>query len=101
MITYAQKRAIVRARQEREAMREAGYRRHETDWEIHRGGAFGQVILDVKISADRKEVWTKVGYPEGATLLPRQQHMFRQVQTYGVASPTREQLEANGEWPWG
>lgn len=40
-----------------------GYRRHETDWEIHRGGRYDEVILDAVISTDGKYVYTKIGKP--------------------------------------
>lgn len=39
----------------------AGYRRFETDWEIHRGYRWRDVILDAKVSVDGKYVWTKIG----------------------------------------
>lgn len=48
-------------RREERTLRAAGYRRHETDWEIHRGYRHRDVILDAKISADGKYVWTKIG----------------------------------------
>jgi hypothetical protein len=41
-------------------MTSLGYRKHETDWEIHRGGRHDEVISDVKISCDGKYVWTKL-----------------------------------------
>lgn len=43
-----------------------GYRKHETDWEIHRGiGAIKNWrILDAKISADGMYVFTKIGPPK-------------------------------------
>jgi hypothetical protein len=49
------------ARQEAEELTAAGYRRHETDWEIHRGGRMGDAIVDAKISVCGKYVWTKLG----------------------------------------
>jgi hypothetical protein len=39
----------------------AGYRRHETDWEIIHGGRYDEVIVDAVISVDGKYVWTKLG----------------------------------------
>lgn len=43
-----------------------GYRRHETDWEIHRGGRYDEVIIDAVISSDGKYVYTKLGKPTEA-----------------------------------
>lgn len=45
-------------------MEAAGFRKHETDWEIHRGGRWNERIVDVKISVDGKYVWTKLGKME-------------------------------------
>ena len=57
-------RGALQIRREDRRMKALGYRKHETDWEIHRGlGATDQVILDAQISADGKYVWTKVGRP--------------------------------------
>jgi hypothetical protein len=62
-ITDFTRRALESRREDRR-MKALGYRKHETDWEIHRGlGATDQVILDAKISGDGKYVWTKVGVP--------------------------------------
>ena len=63
--TYAEKRVLAKRRaakriEERE-MTAAGYRKHETDWEIHRGDRYREVIIDAKVSADGKYVWTKLG----------------------------------------
>lgn len=60
-ITYARKRELVRYRQEARRMESAGYRRHETDWEIVRGARQSEVIVDAVISRDGKSVWTKLG----------------------------------------
>lgn len=50
-------------RREEKRMRDLGYRRHETDWEIVRGfGRTSEVILDAKISCDGKGVWTLIGH---------------------------------------
>lgn len=55
-------RWALRVRREDKRMTAAGYRRHETDWEIIRGlGRHEEVILDARISVDGKYVWTKVG----------------------------------------
>lgn len=53
------KRALAFRRESRE-MKRRGYRRHETDWEIHRGGKIGQKIIDAVISVDGKYVYTKI-----------------------------------------
>ena len=42
-------------------MERAGYQRHETDWEIHRGGRYDEVIVDAKISVCGKYVYTLLG----------------------------------------
>ncbi len=54
------RRALAFRRQERELTRQ-GYRRHETDWEIHRGFRVREVIVDAKISVCGKYVYTKLG----------------------------------------
>ena len=50
----------LKARREHRIMTACGYKKHETDWEIHRGAKVGQKIVDVKISADGRHVWTKI-----------------------------------------
>ena len=61
------RRVLANRRQHRELTNQ-GYRRHETDWEIHRGFAAsaGNVILDAKVSACGLYVYTKVGRKEAA-----------------------------------
>jgi hypothetical protein len=63
--SFAEKRRIVAARrvwrEEEASMTALGYRRHETDWEIHRGYRCREVIIDAKISQDGKYVWTLIG----------------------------------------
>ena len=61
-ITALTRRALAFRREERALTRD-GYRRHETDWEIHRGGRYDEVIVDAKISACGKYVYTKLGKP--------------------------------------
>ncbi len=61
-VTDVTRRALAVRREER-TMASAGYRKHETDWEIIRGFNWDDVIVDVKISADRRHVWTKLGKP--------------------------------------
>ncbi len=63
--SYAWKREMVRrrraVREERERMEAAGYRKHETDWEIHRGARWRERIIDAVVSQDGLYVWTKLG----------------------------------------
>lgn len=54
------KRAIPLRRQARK-LSAAGYRQHETDWEIIRGVRHDEIIVDAVISVDGKSVWTKIG----------------------------------------
>jgi hypothetical protein len=54
------RRALAFRRQERALLAE-GYRRHETDWEIHRGFRRDHVIVDARVSVDGKYVYTKLG----------------------------------------
>lgn len=61
-VTARTRRALAFRRQARELTRR-GYRCHETDWEIHRGGRQGERILDAVISTDGKYVYTKIGKP--------------------------------------
>lgn len=60
MVTTFTRRALS-VRREKKRLEAAGYRRHETDWEIHRGASFGKVITDAVISADGLYVYTKIG----------------------------------------
>jgi hypothetical protein len=57
-------RCALASRREARRMTAAGYRLCETDWEILRGGKWDQVIVDAKVSVDRKYVWTKIGSPD-------------------------------------
>ena len=52
--------ALVRRREARDLLAR-GYRRHETDWEVVRGGRWRERIVDAKVSADGKHVWTLIG----------------------------------------
>ena len=54
-VTTATRRTLDIRREERNLKR-LGYRKHETDWEIHRGHRTGDVIQDVKISMDDRYV---------------------------------------------
>lgn len=51
-------------RRQAKALAALGYRRHETDWEIHRGGRYRERIVDAVISIDGKHVWTKLSGEE-------------------------------------
>lgn len=53
-------RALAIRREERK-LTALGYRRHETDWEIHRGGRTRERIIDAKVSCDGLYVWTLLG----------------------------------------
>lgn len=61
MIVTEQTKKALALRREYRRMLEAGYRRHETDWEIVRGFRIRDVIVDAVISCDGKHVWTKIG----------------------------------------
>ena len=54
-------KSCLKARREIRDMKKAGYRMHETDWEIDRGSKQDQIIVDVKIGYSGKFVWTKLG----------------------------------------
>ena len=54
-------RQALRIRREERKLLSAGYRKHETDWEIHRGSRYGEVILDAKVSVDGRYVYTLLG----------------------------------------
>jgi len=60
-------RRALATRREMRDLTAAGYRRHETDWEIIRGGRFDEVIVDARISHDGKSVWTKLARPANLT----------------------------------
>lgn len=65
-VTRATRRALGIRREER-YLKRLGYRKHETDWEVHRGHRIGDIILDTKISMDGRYVYTLVGPANGAT----------------------------------
>lgn len=54
-------REIILWRRERAELEAAGYRMHETDWELNRGYRWREMIVDVKISRCGKYVYTKLG----------------------------------------
>ena len=53
------KRCLAFRKQKRDLYK-LGYKMHETDWEIHRGGLYRHIIEDVKISVCGKYVYTKI-----------------------------------------
>lgn len=63
-------RSVLAFRRQKRDLEAAGYRRHETDWEIIRGGRYDEVIVDVKISTCGKYVYTKLG-PANRPVKPR------------------------------
>jgi hypothetical protein len=63
-VTERTKRVLQFRREERE-LTKAGYRRHETDWEIHRGFRIGERIIDARISCDGRYVYTKLSNDYG------------------------------------
>ena len=62
-VTDFTRRALAFRREERR-LTKLGYRRHETDWEIHRGGRIRERIIDAKISVDGMYVYTLLGTKE-------------------------------------
>ena len=61
MIVTARTRQGLAFRREERRLLALGYRQHETDWEIHRGGRYKERIIDAKISVDGKYVYTLIG----------------------------------------
>ena len=59
-VTERTRQGFAVHREERR-MKAAGYRKHETDWEIHRGFRQRDVIVDAVISVCGRYVWTKLG----------------------------------------
>lgn len=54
---------ILKHRRFARKMLKAGYRKHEADWEIVRGGRYREIIIDAKIDVGGKHIWTKLGVP--------------------------------------
>ena len=54
-------RDCLAARRQEKSLKDQGYKRHETDWEILRGGKQGGIIVDAVISTCGRYVYTKVG----------------------------------------
>ena len=61
LVTARTKSALAFRRQKRD-LESKGYRMHETDWEIHRGGRIGQKIVDAVISTNGMYVYTLTAY---------------------------------------
>lgn len=59
-VTEFTKRALA-YRRESKRMTLLGFRRHETDWEIHRGARQNERIVEAVISGDGMYVWTRLG----------------------------------------
>jgi hypothetical protein len=59
-VTRFTREALAWRRQQRQ-LEASGYRLHETDWEILRGGRQSEVIVDVQISTCGKYVYTLLG----------------------------------------
>lgn len=70
LVTERTREALKFRREERELMK-AGFRRHETDWEIHRGGRYRERILESRISCDGRYVYTRLGMPNAPVTSPR------------------------------
>lgn len=66
-VTELTKHLLAFKREERMLVA-SGYKRHETDSEILRGGSYDKIILDAKISMDGKYVYTKIGKKEASAL---------------------------------
>lgn len=54
-------RKVLASRREDRDMKKQGFKKHETDWEIHRGSRTDERIVDVRISVCGKYVFTKIG----------------------------------------
>lgn len=54
------KLALAKRREERK-MAKDGFRKSETDWEIHRGFRIDEVIVEARISICGKYMYTKLG----------------------------------------
>jgi hypothetical protein len=61
MIVTDRTRRRLAERREHRDLTSTGFRRHETDWEIHRGFAQDKVIVEAKISVCGKYVYTRIG----------------------------------------
>lgn len=59
-VTDLTRRALA-VRREHRRMLKAGFRRHETDWEIHRGMRHNEKIVEAKVSVCGGYVYTKLG----------------------------------------
>ena len=64
MIVTELTRRALKIRREARELEAQGYRRHETDWEIHRGVRIGERIVDARVSCCGLYVWTRLGRSE-------------------------------------
>ena len=53
-------REVLAYRREKRRMEAAGYKYHELDWRMHRGGLMDHVIADVKIDSVGTGVWYRL-----------------------------------------
>lgn len=58
-VTNFTRNALLFRRQEKKLLSN-GFRRHETDWEIIRGGKADHIIAEAVISSDGKYVYTRL-----------------------------------------
>ncbi len=58
-------RNCLKVRKEAKKLTALGFKKHETDWEIVRGGLRHHVIAEAKVSACGKYVWTRLAAKEG------------------------------------
>jgi hypothetical protein len=63
MLVTERTREALKFRREERDLKKAGFRRHETDWEIHRGMRYSERILEARISCDGRYVYTRLGMP--------------------------------------
>jgi len=54
-------RRSLRFRRQKRDLEAKGYRQHETDWEINRGGRMDERIVDVVIAEGGRSVFTLLG----------------------------------------
>ena len=59
LVTPLTKRALA-LRKEKFRLEALGFRRHETDWEIHRGFRQNELIAEARVSLDGKHVYTRL-----------------------------------------
>jgi hypothetical protein len=77
-------RRCLAFRREEKRLLAQGYRRHETDWEIHRGSRKDERIVDAKVSVDGKYVYTKLG---------RADNINAKLSSLGINAETPEKVK--------